>query len=225
MGGYVVRQLSGHRLRQVDVHQRRADDGDGTQRGGNELFQESKRRGHALSVVGIPKTVDNDVAFVASTFGYFTAVEEAVKVLDCAHIEARSVHNGLSLVKLLGRDAGFIAAGAAVANQDVNFTLIPEVPFNLDEKVAMDRDASGNIKLKDIGLLLRERVESYFKGANISVVVRYFDPNYLIRSSPANAADAILCDLLRAQRHARCNGWQNRLSHRISARCIYSYPY
>ena len=106
-------------------------------------------------------------------------------------------------MKLLGRDAWFIAAGAAVANQDVNFTLIPEVPFKLDEKVAMDRDASGNIKLKDIGLLLRERVESYFKGANISVVVRYFDPNYLIRSSPANAADAILCDLLRAQRHAR----------------------
>ena len=59
--------------------------GDGTQRGGNELFQQSKRRGHALSVVGIPKTVDNDVAFVARTFGHFTAVEEAVKVLDCTH--------------------------------------------------------------------------------------------------------------------------------------------
>jgi 6-phosphofructokinase 1 len=98
---------------------------------GNDLFQQSKRRGHALSVVGIPKTVDNDVAFVARTFGYFTAVEEAVKVLDCAHTEARSIHNGLGLVKLMGRHAGFIAAGATVANQDVNFTLIPEVPFKL----------------------------------------------------------------------------------------------
>jgi 6-phosphofructokinase 1 len=201
--------------------------GDGTQRGGNELFQQSKRRGHALSVVGIPKTVDNDVAFVARTFGHFTAVEEAVKVLDCAHTEARSVHNGLALVKLMGRHAGFIAAGATVANQDVNFTLIPEVPFKLDgpngflstlkERLkkrahaviavaegagqelfgdaATDKDPSGNIKLKDIGLLLRERIEAYFKEAKIPIVMRYFDPSYLIRSSPANAADAVLCDL------------------------------
>ena len=106
--------------------------GDGTQRGGNELFQEAKRRGHALAVVGIPKTVDNDVAFVARTFGYLTAVQEAAKVLDRAHTEARSVQNGIALVKLMGRHAGFIAAGATVASQDVNFTLVPEVPFKLD---------------------------------------------------------------------------------------------
>jgi 6-phosphofructokinase 1 len=171
--------------------------------------------------------VDNDVAFVARTFGYLTAVEEAVKVLDCAHTEARSVHNGLALVKLMGRHAGFIAAGATVANHDVNFTLIPEVPFKLDgptgflsalknriqkrahavvvvaegagqelfEEAAADRDQSGNIKLKDIGLLLRERIEAYFKQADVPIVMRYFDPSYLIRSSPANAADAVLCDL------------------------------
>ncbi|MBV9392749.1 MAG: 6-phosphofructokinase, partial [Verrucomicrobia bacterium] len=72
--------------------------GDGTQRGGNELFQQSLVRGHPLSVVGIPKTIDNDVAFVARTFGYLTAVEAAVNVLDCAHTEARSVHNGLAVV-------------------------------------------------------------------------------------------------------------------------------
>ena len=201
--------------------------GDGTQRGGNELFQQSKQRGHALSVVGIPKTIDNDVAFVARTFGYLTAVEEAVNVLDCAHTEARSVHNGLALVKLMGRHAGFIAAGATLANQDVNFTLIPEVPFKLDGKTgflpvlkariqnrahavvvvaegagqelfedsAIDRDPSGNIKLKDIGLFLRERIETYFREANIPIAMRYFDPSYSIRSSPANAADAVLCDL------------------------------
>jgi len=201
--------------------------GDGTQRGGNELYQQSKRCGHALSVVGIPKTVDNDVAFVARTFGYLTAVEEAVKVLDCAHTEARSVRNGLALVKLMGRHAGFIAAGATVANQDVNFTLIPEVPFKLDgpngllsalkerlkqrahavvvvaegagqelfQDTATERDPSGNIKLKDIGLLLRERIEAYFKEANIPIVMRYFDPSYLIRSNAANASDSLLCDL------------------------------
>jgi 6-phosphofructokinase 1 len=201
--------------------------GDGTQRGGNELFQQAKRRGHPLAVVGIPKTIDNDVAFVASTFGYLTAVEEAVKVLDCAHTEARSVHNGLALVKLMGRHAGFIAAGATVANHDVNFTLIPEVPFKLEgkdgflsalkdriqkrqhavvvvaegagqelfEESPADRDASGNIKLKDIGIFLREIIEAYFKEAKIPIAMRYFDPSYSIRSSPANAADSILCDL------------------------------
>ena len=95
----------------------------------------SKRHGgagHALSVVGIPKTIDNDVAYVARTFGFQTAVEEASRVLAGAHAEAHSVENGISVVKLMGRDAGFIAAGATIANQDVNFTLVPEVPFKLD---------------------------------------------------------------------------------------------
>jgi 6-phosphofructokinase 1 len=201
--------------------------GDGTQRGGNELFREAKKRGYPLAVVGIPKTIDNDVAFVTRTFGYQTAVEEAAKVLNRAHTEARSVENGIALVKLMGRNAGFIAAGATVACQDVNFTLVPEVPFKLDgprgflailkeriqsrshalvvvaegagqdliETSTVVRDASGNIKVKDIGLFLRERIETYFKAENIPVVMRYIDPSYLVRSSPANAEDAILCDL------------------------------
>jgi 6-phosphofructokinase 1 len=206
--------------------------GDGTQRGGNELYQEAKRRGHALAVVGIPKTVDNDVPFVSRTFGYFTAVEEAAKMLHRAHTEARSVHNGISLVKLMGRHAGFIAGGATVASQDVNFCLVPEVPFKLDgprgflavlqerilkrahalivvaegagqdllEAVPAGRDASGNVKLGDIGPFLRERIEASFKAAKIPIVMRYFDPSYLVRSSPADAEDAILCDLF--ARHA-----------------------
>jgi len=201
--------------------------GDGTQRGGNALFQEAKKRGYALSVVGIPKTVDNDVAFVTRTFGYLTAVQEATVVLDRAHVEARSVDYGISLVKLMGRHAGFIAAGATVASQDVNFTLVPEVPFKLegeggflavlkqrmvDRKHALivvaegagqdllegsnaERDSSGNILLKDIGHFLREKIESYFKLAQIPVILRYFDPSYIIRSSRANAEDSILCDL------------------------------
>ena len=106
--------------------------GDGTHRGGNGICEEINRRGLPLAVVGIPKTVDNDVPFVARTFGYLTAVQEATHVLDRAHIEAKSVHKGVSLVKLMGRHAGFIAAGATVASQDVNFVLIPEVPFKLE---------------------------------------------------------------------------------------------
>jgi len=201
--------------------------GDGTQRGASELYQEARRRNHALAVVGIPKTIDNDVNFVSRTFGYLTAVEEACKVIDCAHTEATSVENGISLVKLMGRNAGFIAAGATVASQDVNFTLVPEVPFRLEgergflaalkkrmlarahavivvaegagqdlmSNAGEERDASGNVKLKDIGLHLRERIEAYFKAEKIPAVLRYFDPSYIIRSRPADSEDAILCDL------------------------------
>lgn len=206
--------------------------GDGTQRGGNALFQEASKRGHPLAVVGIPKTIDNDVAFVSRTFGYFTAVEEAAKVLDCAHTEAHSVANGISVVKLMGRHAGFIAAGATVASQDVNFCLVPEIPFRLDgengflaslerrvvrrahavvvvaEGAGQDllesdnaaRDASGNLKLADIGPFLRDRIAAHFKRAGIPATVRYFDPSYSIRSVCADAEDAILCDLF--ARHA-----------------------
>ncbi len=106
--------------------------GDGTQRGGNDLFEEAHKRGHELAVVGIPKTIDNDVHFVTRTFGFDTAVDEAVRVINSAHTEARSVDNGVSIVKLMGRHAGFIAAAATVASQDVNFCLVPEVPFVLE---------------------------------------------------------------------------------------------
>jgi 6-phosphofructokinase 1 len=95
--------------------------GDGTQRGANDLYREARKRGHALAVVGVPKTIDNDVGFVSRTFGFFSAVEEAKRVLECAHTEARSVPGGIGLVKLMGRHAGFITAGAVVASQDVNF--------------------------------------------------------------------------------------------------------
>ena len=203
--------------------------GDGTQRGANDLYQEARRRGHALAVVGVPKTIDNDVGFVSRTFGFFSAVEEAARVLDCAHTEARSVPGGIGLVKLMGRHAGFITAGATVASQDVNFALIPEVPFNLDaflcalkermkvkshaviavaegagqDLLAADastRDASGNVKLADIGLFLRAKIETFFKAEGIPVVMRYFDPSYQVRSRPANCEDALLCDLF--ARHA-----------------------
>ncbi len=203
--------------------------GDGTQRGGNDLFQEARRRGYPLSVVGVPKTIDNDVTFVSRTFGFFTAVEEANRVLECAHTEARSVLGGIGLVRLMGRHAGFVTAAAVVANQDVNFALIPEVPFKLEsflatlkermrkkshaviavaegagqDLLAADasaRDASGNVKLKDIGPFLCGQIAACFKKEGIPVVIRYFDPSYQVRSRPANAEDDVLCDLY--ARHA-----------------------
>jgi len=200
--------------------------GDGTQKGGCDLFREAQRRGHPLAVVGIPKTVDNDVPFVSRTFGYLTAVEQACHVIECAHTEAHSVENGISIVKVMGRHAGFIAAGATIATQDVNFTLVPEVPFALDgergflqalkkrilnrkhavivvaegagqellEDSSVERDASGNVKLKDIGRFLQDKINTFFKAENIPFVIRYFDPNYIIRSCRAKSEDAVLCD-------------------------------
>ena len=205
--------------------------GDGTQRGGNELFEQARQRGHALSVVGIPKTIDNDVRFVTRTFGYGTAVDEAVRVINSAHTEARSVDNGVAVVKLMGRHAGFIAAAATVASQDVNFCLVPEVPFalhgpggllaalerRLEKKshaviivaegagqellgASGEKDASGNVKLQDVGLFLRDALNAHFKERGIEMTMRYFDPSYQIRGLPANNEDAVLCD--RMGRHA-----------------------
>lgn len=106
--------------------------GDGTQRGANEIAAEARRRGLPLAVVGIPKTIDNDILFVARTFGFATAVDRAREVLSAAHCEAKGYLNGIALVRLMGRDSGFIAAAATQASQEVNFTLVPEVPFNLE---------------------------------------------------------------------------------------------
>ena len=85
-----------------------------------------------MAVVGIPKTIDNDIAFVRLAFGYATALEKAADVIQGSHVEARGAVNGIGLVKLMGRHAGFIAAGASVVSQEVDFTLVPEIPFPLE---------------------------------------------------------------------------------------------
>lgn len=119
-------------LAQRGIHVLLCVGGDGTLRGAMAIAREAQRRGLPLAVVGVPKTIDNDVMYITRTFGVSTATEQARKVLDCAHNEAKSVFNGVGLVKVMGRDAGFIAAGATLASQEVNFTLIPEVPLRLD---------------------------------------------------------------------------------------------
>ena len=105
--------------------------GDGTLAGGYDLAQELKAQNLPISVIGIPKTIDNDIYCCKRTFGYSTAVSEATRAIMSAHIEARAGNNGIGIVKLMGRDSGFIAAGATLANSDVNFCLLPEVPFEL----------------------------------------------------------------------------------------------
>ncbi len=106
--------------------------GDGTLRGASEISDEIKKRGLKIAIIGIPKTIDNDLSFIQSSFGMDTAVQMAVPVVRCAHIEAKNALNGIGLVKVMGRDSGFIAANTSLAQSDVNFCLIPESPFDLE---------------------------------------------------------------------------------------------
>jgi 6-phosphofructokinase 1 len=106
--------------------------GDGTQRGTLDIGEEVDRRNLKVALIGIPKTVDNDFAIIDRSFGFDTAVAKAVETVTAAHMEASSAINGIGLVKLMGRESGFIAAHTALASHEVNFVLIPEVPFNLE---------------------------------------------------------------------------------------------
>lgn len=199
--------------------------GDGTLRGALALSEEIKRRGLEISVIGIPKTIDNDLNWIERSFGFATAVEEAERALTAAHAEARGAYNGVGLVKLMGRHSGFITAHATLANSDVNFCLVPEVPFVLHgeggflealrerlgarrhaviavaEGAAQDllaqgqsdRDASGNLKLGDVGIYLRDEIRAYFKSEGVELTLKYIDPSYMIRSRDANAIDSEYC--------------------------------
>ncbi|CAF2071928.1 hypothetical protein HID58_041836 [Brassica napus] len=106
--------------------------GDGTQRGASVIFEEVRRRGLKVAVVGIPKTIDNDIPVIDKSFGFDTAVEEAQRAINAAHVEAESIENGIGVVKLMGRFSGFIAMYATLASRDVDCCLIPESPFYLE---------------------------------------------------------------------------------------------
>ncbi|MBN2703149.1 MAG: ATP-dependent 6-phosphofructokinase [Pontiellaceae bacterium] len=105
--------------------------GDGTQRGSRDIVEGLKARNLPIAVVGIPKTIDNDINLIQRSFGFETAVEATWDVITNAHAEAKAFRNGVGLVKLMGRQSGWIAASATLANCNVNFCLVPEVPFDL----------------------------------------------------------------------------------------------
>ncbi|KAJ4706536.1 ATP-dependent 6-phosphofructokinase [Melia azedarach] len=106
--------------------------GDGTQKGAALIYKEVERRGLQVAVAGIPKTIDNDIAVIDKSFGFDTAVEEAQRAINAAHVEVESVENGVGIVKLMGRYSGFIAMYATLASRDVDCCLIPESPFYLE---------------------------------------------------------------------------------------------
>lgn len=198
--------------------------GDGTLRGAHAIHVEARRRGVDLAVVGIPKTIDNDISFIQQSFGFQTASEAAHGAVAAANAEANGAPNGIGLVKLMGRESGFIAAYTALVDSMVNFCLVPESPFTLagflaalDARIrrrghaviavaegagqslmagGAARDGSGNVKFGDIGLFLRDSINEYFAARDLPVNVKYIDPSYTIRSIPANAFDSAFCLLL-----------------------------
>jgi 6-phosphofructokinase 1 len=230
--------------------------GDGTLRAAIKLVAEIERRGLAIAVVGVPKTIDNDIHFIDKSFGFETAFSAAVDVIKGAHAEATGVYNGIGIVKLMGRHSGFIACHAALASTDVDAVLIPEVPLPLEgagglleylEKRLAQRhhalcvvaegagqdgfaastrdgstDASGNVKLGDVGVALRDRIVAHFRDRRADATIKYVDPSYHIRSVPASPTDSVYCwNMARHAVHAAMAGntemligrWHGRFVH------------
>jgi 6-phosphofructokinase 1 len=195
--------------------------GDGTLRGAHSIVEEIRRRELNIAVVGVPKTIDNDISFIDLTFGFDTAVEAARQATRAAYVEASCHRSGIGLVKLMGRDSGFIASFATLADTQVGLCLVPENAFSIDGIVraarqrierdgyvvivvaegagqellaeATEWDASGNRRHGDIGAFLRDKIPEAFRAQGISVSLKYIDPSYMIRSLPANARDANFC--------------------------------
>src|SRR6201987_808680 len=195
--------------------------GDGTLRGAHSIVEEIRRRGLEIAVVGAPKTIDNDISFIENSFGFDTAVEAARQATRAAYVEASCSRSGIGLVKLMGRDSGFIASFATLADTQVGLCLIPEIRFSIDgvvraAKQRIDRDgyvvivvaegagqdllaadaewdASGNRRHGDIGTFLKDKIRETFRAQGSTASVKYIDPSYMIRSLPANARDANFC--------------------------------
>jgi 6-phosphofructokinase 1 len=228
--------------------------GDGSMRGAMGITKEIDGRGLDIAVIGIPKTIDNDLPYTDQSFGFQTAFAQATEFIASVFIESQAAENGVGIVKLMGRHSGFIACYAALSNNDADFVLIPEVPFVLDgphgvlrrmedhvrrhgqvvvvlaegagqellEQEGQTTDASGNTKLGDIGIYLKEKLTEHLTSVGLPPTVRYLDPSYAIRSVPANAYDSVYCvRLAHAAVHAGMAGrtetvvvrWLRRFVH------------
>ena len=160
--------------------------GDGTLRGAQAIFEEVNRRGLKIAVVGVPKTIDNDIPFVDRTFGFETAVSVATGVVRAAHEEATGARNGIGLVKLMGRDSGFIAAYAALASNEANYVLIPEVPFAIEGERGLLAHLHRRLERKKHAVILvaEGAGQEFFKGERVrdaSGNVKYGDIGLYLR--------------------------------------------
>ncbi|NAY92727.1 ATP-dependent 6-phosphofructokinase [Muricauda sp. JGD-17] len=200
--------------------------GDGTLKGVNAIGEEIQSRNAMISVVGIPKTIDNDIDLIDESFGFETAFDVASPIIRDAHNEATGAYNGISIVKLMGRDSGFIAASAALAMPVVNFVLIPEMEFALEGengflgalKKRLDRKKHAVIvvaegagqhlfdkksEVKDASGNIKHSDIGLFLKQKITerftetpVTIKYIDPSYIVRSAPANSIDSVYCSRL-----------------------------
>jgi 6-phosphofructokinase 1 len=243
------------RLEELGVRMLFAIGGDGTFRGAMGIAQAVARRGLSIAVIGVPKTIDNDIHFIDRSFGFETAFSAAVDVIRSAHIEATGARNGIGVVKLMGRHSGFIACHAALASTDVDVVLIPELAFSLEGKGGLfeylegrleqeshallvvaegagqehctnggpqSTDRSGNAKLGDIGVVLRDRIVRHFASKRTEVTLKYIDPSYHIRSVPASPADSVYCwNMARNAVHAAMAGNTNMLIGRWHGRFVH----
>ncbi|QDT65883.1 ATP-dependent 6-phosphofructokinase [Calycomorphotria hydatis] len=199
--------------------------GDGTIRGAQKISEAARHKGARLAVVGVPKTIDNDISYVDRSFGFDTAYATAIHAIRAAHEEARGALNGVGVVKLMGRHSGFIACYATLACSDVNFTLIPEIPVILEgeggflatlkrrlesrqhsvvviaegacqtlmQNACEETDASGNVRLLDVGPFFVNQINKYLTAEQMEFTVKYIDPSYIIRSVPPNPSDSVYC--------------------------------
>lgn len=221
--------------------------GNGSHAGANAISAECARRGSLVSVVGVPKTIDNDILLLDKTFGFDTAVEEAQKAIQAATIEAQSALRGVGVVKLMGRQSGFISMYATLASGDVDVCLIPEVDFDvhgengviehvkdlLDEQghcvlviaegagqefvKVSGTDAGGNPLLGDIGPWLCKEIKKSTK-----CDVKYIDPTYMVRGCVANAHDAIMCNVLGQNAvHGAFAGFTGITIGYVNTHCVY----
>ncbi|XP_071929772.1 ATP-dependent 6-phosphofructokinase 4, chloroplastic-like isoform X2 [Coffea arabica] len=186
--------------------------GDGTHKGAAAISKEVEKRGLQVAVVGIPKTIDNDIAVIDKSFGFDTAVEEAQRAINAAHVEAECVANGVGIVKLMGRysESPFYLEGQGGLLEYVEQRLKENghVLIVLAEGAGQEyvsqsaqavngTDASGNRLLLDVGLWLTQEVKDHFTNVRkMEINLKYIDPTYMIRAIPSNAYDNIYCTLL-----------------------------
>ena len=225
-GGFDIDKILNF-LIEKDIQQLYVIGGDGTHRGAYTIHKGCMENDMNVAVAGIPKTIDDDIDFIDRTFGFDSAVEASQAAIRSAKTEASCFPNGVGIVKLMGRSAGFLAAYAALASGDVDLVLIPEVPIVLEGEdgilaflknrllesknvvvvvaegageelleTSAETDLSGNKKLAPIGEYIRDIISKYLKSEGIQPTIKFIDPSYMVRSVPANAADALYCSQL-----------------------------
>ena len=197
--------------------------GNGSHAGALAIDKLCRQRGLTTSVICVPKTIDNDILLLDRTFGFQTAVDEAVKAIRSANIEARSADNGVGLVRLMGRQSGFIAMHAALASGNTDVCLIPEIDCPLEgqggvlahiirivEKqnhaVVVVAEGAGQEQLGMLGETdasgnpilqnFAKYLQQKLRDAKPDVDIKYIDPTYMVRACRTNGSDAIYCSIL-----------------------------